>query len=421
MVLTGLLAISPGLVFYSRIARPYALVVLLGFGAVAAFDAWWRRPSWRWGITYASLAALAAWFHLGAATMVVSPFLFAGTASLVRRDGRRFFAVTGLAAATALGFLAFLVPARESLQTLVVAKSGRAVVSPAAALDVLQLLAGSGRPAVVLLAWTAAAAGFVRLLRLDRDLALLTASVVFGHLAGLLILAPAGQGVALIFHRYLLVALPWVLLWMAVALGHPWPMGRRAQPAAAVLFLALLLGAGPLLNARLLRSSFAQHNDYVGFHASPPAFRRQQIPRFYRRLAWSPEAGPVVEYPWLPVWRVNRSFYLCQETHGQEVVVGSVRPLLANRQLAFRNMVPGTPEGFLASRARYLVIHRHLVMEEKRLAEASYPQPHVLTIFGDRLHNAGRSMIGRLRRTWGPPDYSDRWIVVWDLKRVRRK
>jgi hypothetical protein len=306
------------------------------------------------------------------------------------------------------------------LQKLILAKSGRAAVSPAAALDVLQLLAGSARPAVVLLAWIAAAAGLVRLFRLDRDLALLTASTVFGHLAGLLILAPEGQGVALIFHRYLLVALPWALLWMAVALGHPWPTGRKAQPVIAVLFLALLLGTGPLLDARLRRSSFAQHNDYLGFHASPPALRRRQIPRFYRRLAWSPEAGPVLEYPWIPVWRVNRSFYLYQEIHGQDVVVASVRPLLADRRLAFRNMAPGDPEGFLASRARYLVVHRHLGMEEERLPEpGAYPQPQVLGIFASLFHKAGRKMIGRLRREWGPPDYSDRWIVVWDLERVR--
>ena len=34
---------------------------------------------------------------------------------------------------------------------------------------------------------------------------------------------------------------------------------------------------------------------------------------------------------------------------------------------------------------------------------------------------AGPAMIHRLRRAWGPPDQSDRWVAVWDLERVRRE
>ena len=104
LVFAGLLALSPGLVIYSRIARSYAPVVLLGFGAVAAFEAWWRRPSWRMGAVYVGLAALAAWFHLGAATFVVAPFLFAVADLLVHRTTQRLRALLGLGLATGLEY-----------------------------------------------------------------------------------------------------------------------------------------------------------------------------------------------------------------------------------------------------------------------------------------------------------------------------
>lgn len=40
-LLAWLLALSPFLIFYSRFARPYGIVVLLGFSAVVLFYKWW--------------------------------------------------------------------------------------------------------------------------------------------------------------------------------------------------------------------------------------------------------------------------------------------------------------------------------------------------------------------------------------------
>ena len=70
-----LLAISPLLVFYSRIARSYAPVVLLGFCAALAFDAWWQERRSRHAFAYVALAALAIYFHPGAGPFMAAPFL----------------------------------------------------------------------------------------------------------------------------------------------------------------------------------------------------------------------------------------------------------------------------------------------------------------------------------------------------------
>ncbi|MES1243745.1 MAG: glycosyltransferase family 39 protein [Acidobacteriota bacterium] len=413
-VFAFLLAVSPGLVFYSRIARSYAPIVLLGFGALAAFEAWWRKPDWRTGAAYLVLAALAAWFHLGAAPFVVSPFLFAAVDALIRplvgETRRGFVRLLALGGATALAFLAFLLPARDTLAVLVKEKHGALHLSWPLLRDVLLLVAGTGHGWVAVLVGLAATFGLARLFRADRRLAVLTVTAVVGHVAGLLYLAPVGHEHPLIFFRYILVVMPWVLLWVAAAFE-----GRLA-PVLATLFLTLLVAAGPFPDSRLWRTSFAHHNDYLTFMWPRPKVGPHQVPDFYRTLAASPEPGAVLEYPWMAVWRVNRAFYLYEEIHGRQVVVAPARALLADERLAFRNMVPGTPEGFLASRARWLVVHRNLAQEEQRIP----PDIQLDERFRGLFRTFGRRTIVHLTQSWGEPDYLDRRIAVWDLDRVRR-
>lgn len=56
MVLTWMLALSPGLVMYSTVAQPYMPVVLLGFGAAMCFYVWMEQRAWRAGGGYILLA-----------------------------------------------------------------------------------------------------------------------------------------------------------------------------------------------------------------------------------------------------------------------------------------------------------------------------------------------------------------------------
>src|SRR5688572_20999271 len=138
----------------------------------------------------------------------------------------------------------------------------------------------------------------------------------------------------------------------------------------------------------------------------------RQVPRFYRELT---APGAVLEYPWYPIWRLNRAFYLYQEMHGREVVVAPARVLLADDRLAFRNMVPGTPKGFLASRARWLVVHRNLSQEEARI----YPPIEIDPRHRQLFRSFGQGMVLQLYSEWGRPDRIDRRVAVWDLERIR--
>lgn len=395
-----LLAISPGLVLYSRIARPYMIVVLLSFGAVVAFESWWREGGWKRGAAYAILAALAFWFHPVAAPLVLSPLVFGAVASI--RDRRRLPALAGVAAGTILAFLVFFLPARESFLEVIRAKHQEIHLTPRVFGALAELQAGTAVAILAGLFWVGAVFGLWRLLKEQRRIAALTGLLVLGQLAGLLWISPLGLDSPLIFHRYALVVLPWLLLWVAAAPDRP--------RSAVVVSLALLL-AGPFADRTWWRSSFPHHDDRLAFYV-----RRPEIPNPYLNLG----PGAILEAPWIPVWRVSRAVALYQDAHGREVLTASPEPFLADPRLAFRNLVPLTPEAFLASRARWLVVHRDLGAEEAAIPDPLWPpRMGVGRRFRETFQAEGQRLPRLLRRAWGKPDFADGRVVVWDLDRVR--
>jgi hypothetical protein len=414
-----LLALSPALVLYSRIARSYLPMVLFAFGAAMAFEAWWRSRSWRSGAAYVLLGALAVWFHLGAGPIVAAPFLFAAADLALRRRevrrGLRDLVLLGLCLTAA--FALFLVPARKSLVTLIAMKRAEQSIPWRDVLPgLLRLPAGTSSGWLAALFWLAALAGLALLLRRRRRLALFTATVVAGHIAGLLILSPKGLAHPLIFGRYLLPVLPFMLYWVAAALGGPGKAGesnlsRSIRGIAAVLLVLALAAGGPFADPFVRRTSFLHHNDFVGFYEPYRTAPAEAVPAFYRRL----RGETVVEAPWLYAWGSNRTFYIYQRIHGGRTVVATPQPILLQPPLALRNVVALDPAAFCRSGARYLILHISVAREEDRLAlapvETSPPQRRFLRAAAAKLSR-------RLERQWGEPVYADRWLRAWDLSRV---
>jgi len=68
-----LLALSPLLIFYSRICRPYSAVALLGFAALLSAARWMQSGGFRPAALYAVTGVLAIYFHLFAVVTVAAP------------------------------------------------------------------------------------------------------------------------------------------------------------------------------------------------------------------------------------------------------------------------------------------------------------------------------------------------------------
>lgn len=419
-------AISPVLVLYSRIARSYLPMLFCGFAAVMAFEAWWRTRSWKWGGAYVLLGALAVWLHLGAATFVAAPFLFALGDLFTRAREERWGRLRGLVvlgAALALALSTFLLPARDSLERLVHHKSVEQSLPLATVGDVLRLQAGTPSYTVAILFWICALTGLVLLVRDRPRLGMFTLTVSACHLTGLLILSPLGLGHPLILNRYLLPILPFVLLWVAYGLGRLWTRkaggctGFVAQRYATRLFLLLLFWTGPFLSPGYRDGSFMHHNDFVNFVHPRPTLPDDLVPAVYRDLP----RGPVLEFPWPTAWNQGRVFHIYQRIHDRRVMVSGLDDDMPRHpRIDFRNEVPPEPEAILASPARTLVVHLRPGWEEDRVDTTGLrPVRRMSREKRQEYRHAAERLARQLVEAWGPPDKADGFLRVWDLERVR--
>lgn len=457
LVFPWLVALSPDLVLYSRIARSYAPASLLALAAAAAFFAWWRTGRRRWMAAYAGLGALAVWFSLVVAPFAASALVFgilgrlglagggaprAGTETPGDRGGGPpgwlGLALAGLGLAA--GSACFLVPGWESLAEVLEEKPGRGDLRLSTVLEALQLLAGSRAPAVAVLFWLLAARGLGVLARRHRGAAVFTACLVGGQAAALAVSTPYGLGDPLVLARYLLVALPVVLLWVAHGVGQPvgipgrW-LRARSRPGSlrgvtagvAVLFLALLVATGPFTRPRFRYSSFVHQADFLAFHRSLPRLPPGRIPAFYQALV--PASGErardeaIVELPSHPDG-ADRALHLYQDRHRRRVVLGTPVPQLTDPRVAFRNRVAPDPEALLATGGRYLVVHRDLAAEERavELPPGAERRPTLRDRnLARRLRKLAAGWTERLTELWGPPDWREARLVAWDLDRVRER
>jgi hypothetical protein len=416
VALAWLVAISPGLVFYSRIARAYAPATLFGCAAVAAFEIWHRRGGVAPAAAYIGCAVMAVWFHLGVAPLVLSPFLVAALALAATRDRARGQAAARLVllgAGTIAGLAALLAPAQRTLLPMLAGKHRKLEISAQEAAEVGAWLAGvSSR-------WAAAAAGLVFfaglavLLRRHGWLGGFALGAMAGQVAGVLLLAPVAHQSTIVLARYLVFALPWALVPVAAALGCPWPpRWRAAQPWLAAPALAGLLACGPFHDADLGRSSFAHDELYLRFTAPRPRLEAGGPVAVYHWLAQA-APGAVIELPWDAIFMSDRALGMYQTLHLRQVVVAGY---MRDARLRFRNMTSLLPEKLLEARGRWLIVHPLIAREEARIGGGPWDAtPDLRRTF----RRAALSVAATYRTLWGPPLYEDGWVKVWDLDRAK--
>ncbi len=405
-------------------------MTLVGFLAAAAFWAWWTTGRARWGAAYALLAGFGLWVHLGSGPFLAAPFVWLVGAKI--REAWRgsapperpgWLATVAVGAGAGLAALAFLGPAHETLLPLISQKQGANVpMGWDTAGHLVQLTAGTGIGWLAGLLWLTSGLGWVLLWRRRPDLATFSAVLVAGHVVGLLVLSPLGLAHPIIFNRYVLIALPWALVWGAVVLGFAmeW-LGRRLPPSRAVAGRTALLTAvvvalvavGPLTRFWFVGGSFSHHNLFLLYSVEPPEPRPGTFSEVYQRLAARGEPGAVVEYPWFWFWNTNLSFPLAQAIHRRDVVVAMHLPQVLRESVRFHNTTPAAPEALLESRGRFLLVHKNVLEEfTSRMAPAAD---------GGLLRAPANHTLELLRRDWGPPFYEDPSVAAWDLAEVRAR
>jgi hypothetical protein len=131
--------------------------------------------------------------------------------------------------------------------------------------DVLRLQAGTRSWVLTGLFWVLALVGLVLLVRKNLRLGLYTLAAAAGYVAVILMASPPGLDDPLVLNRWLLPVLPFVFLWVAMAIGRPWIprsglLGQGLQRSAARFFILFLFWTGPFLT-RGFRESPVMHHD----------------------------------------------------------------------------------------------------------------------------------------------------------------
>lgn len=422
VLLAWLLALSPSLVLYSRIVRAYSPLLVLTSVAGLAVVHWLARPGRRWALAYAVPAALAVFTHPVAAPSAAAPLAVAAgrAARRWREEPRLTVEVLQLALLAALAVGLLVGPALPSLRELAATRRQPPLYTLATVQRVAMLEAGTSQPLAALAFWALALLGGWSLWRRHRSLALLSGTVAVAQLAGVVVLSPVGAEQPLLFNRYSLMALPFLLCWVAAGLATLTARLRRGGFVAAGL-LAIWTASGPLLEPASFATSFAHHNDFVDFSCSRAS--AVELPAAYGWLAAQGEPGALLEAPWPTTWRFNRAFYAYQARHGRAVLVGTSEALLADSRLRLARVLPLEPGRLLASPARYLLLHREPLAEERQL--------EVPACLGARREDQARPGARRLAAdaarwaaalhlAWGEPDQCLGSIEIWDLERLRR-
>jgi len=422
-----LLAISPLLVYQSKTARPYALTSLLAFIAIVAFRRWWQRDgsSPALAATYVAATFLAAWLHPVTLPFTLLPFAYYGTRSLLATSERpsarsSLIRLLGLGGVTAVMLAAALAPPLTNDWVRFSAKAGADAVTPESVYRTLLMLFGVTQPALLVVLSALTALGVYRLWRRDRDLVGYLGTVTLGAAIAIAAARPQWIHHPGVLARYLLPALPFLLLFLAEGVvACLEPLRRPALQGCVVLVVAALLSwAGPMPDYFYQPNQFMGHlrfqYDYDPAH-NPYVLEipRDPVPDFYRQLVQKPPRTlTLIEAP----WRLESNFDphpWYQELHRQYVKIGLVTPVCGVRDfgeypatvraLRFRQfahlseILAGKSYG-----ADYLVMH---VVPWKTPPDAELEWPDV------------QACLPAIETKLGAPIYRDAQIVVFALKR----
>lgn len=393
---TGLLAVSPLLVYFSRTARPYALLALLGPLALIAFVRWQRGQGRHWLPVWLGAAAFATWLHPLSLVFTGWPFVHYGLSALRRwrvdATEARARLLRLLAAGTAF-LLVLAILLALPLTTDWAALSGKAGTTSlgwSGLWRALRMLAGTG-VAPVAVAWLALVLhGSWRLWQRDREQALVWLGAAVAGAGVIALLRPAWVAHPLVMTRYMAPVVPLLLLAAAEGVaGLVARLPRPAAPVAVAAMLAALVLAGPLPTWMHWPNQFMGHLRY-SFEFAPQDNPYEllagpvRLPGFLQDLAARPAGSlTVVVAPAL----VHSNFEPApwwQPVHRQFLRSAVLAPACD----------PGTPDAAYQGRLAAGVALRQVLPLDEVLRQGSAAGDYLLL----------------LMRSWSvPPD----WPIPW--------
>lgn len=460
LLFTMLLAISPFLVFYSRMARPYSLLVALGFASLMFGYNWLVSGRMSHCIAYLLTGAFAVECHLLALPTVVAPLLVGVVFQLRQRRNKISLpqqvstTLSGLVAsgcilAVAVGILQ-LPALLETLRTTMHVVARQDSIKLESVWNAVCLLSGTANPLLVVAFMGFLLNGLRVLCRKNALAASLFVAVFVTTLAVLLISQPEYIHAAIVLARYSIILFP--IGYLLVATGLDDGVDRLLQmleirhlAAVCIIifscFVMALFVAGPWHQIYAQTNNFTNHSAFQYSYKKiswDRTYRSEMIPDtlktdtviklkdlslFYHWLKMEKSAETIIEFPMMVGDHFN-PYYYYQHFHKKRVLIGydkNCPPLFkmsgavrANayvdevlnhvadqRKLNFSNIVDITDlDALRRSGAQYIALH---YLFESDLSDVSMPNPNM------------EALIKRYKYNFGAPVYSDNYMIVFKI------
>lgn len=416
-----LLALSPPLIFYTRFARPYAIAVCFGFIAVVLFFRWWIEPNPRYAIQYVICALISAYSLLVTLPFVLGPFIFFTAFSIGKARDQPSNATKRLTCLGLLTLLSLLLFFALPLYGDLGAISDKAVhhrIHLSVLADAFRILMGVASPLLVIPMFILVVMGLIRVYGKSRSFAAYLFVLALIQTVAILIVRPLGATSPHILSRYLLIALPPLLVFVAAGaeaiprLFHG-PFKTWMRTALPVgLCLALFLGSPVMAIMQRPNNAVTLTMLLYALEGRDYGWMLKGIPRFYETLAVHPPASlTIVEAPF--IWQADH-LLLYQKIHRQRTLLGLTEELCGKKAETRISMAPRLKDlpsvvnlkhvdRLLDSGVDFVIFHKDLQNEINVPLKAYASQPHIT------------ECVEQYRMRLGKPVFEDEDIIVFKL------
>ena len=384
-----LLAISPLLIHFARIARPYALTIPMSMIAVVALWRWWHEKRGVWLLVYVPLTILCAWLHpltmmftFGAASWFGLHGLWHGFKGF---GWRPFTAIVMVTVPTLVACAVLILPPLLSDPSAMVSKAGIHQLKPETFLRAWEFYVGGAGMLMMAASILFALVGIWVMVKRDRWFLGYWAYLLLLAIGAILILDPAWIHHGLVLVRYTVTAQPLALMLIAVGIVAslqllsdrlPSDSVRTGTIHAGVLAATLLFylnGPMPQIyqGVNQFANSLRYHFNYdFNPEVNPYSAVMEEVVvhDFYDDIAQMEGDWEVVESPWYFESHFNPAIEY-QVSHQQRVRIGMMSGLCTDwtygelrpdydGHLTLRNFIYLSEVLEDASTNRFVVLHR---------------------------------------------------------------
>ena len=463
IIFAFLCAISPSLVYYSRVFRPYSMIAFLSFLSILSLYLWVVGGRARYALLYIVTGVLTVYLHIYAVVIILAPLCFIFLARLNDKWSHVFDAeekqVIGIpalvkaAAVIALLLGVLYVPAWMDcpLWRGVLANGS---ISPRTVINYLCLLSGTANKPIVCVFIGLLFCGVFCLLRKKPVFGGILFSVIIFYVLLLGLSRPAGIHAAIVAARYSISVFPVCFVFVACGTDHVLSfvpldgVGARQRffrfsgDVPAAVFLLILFFTGPLKDLYVEPNNFTNHSAFqesyeplswdTSFACEVyPMLRldKRRIPPFYSLISGEPDGtSTIIEYPMF-IGDYFNLYYYYQHFHGKKILIGyypcfilekglkrtfvhgdnitcdALSAIQDTSKLKFRNMIDMRDiEAIRASRAGYIILHKNPMHEIFPDAPA-HEYDLLISI------SLGRAYL----KHFGPPFFEDKDLIVFKL------